>query len=121
MATINPTVDRNTVPGVILVTWDAMTTGDVGGGVPIAFAADLSLQQSGTIGGSTTTWQGSNDNSVWHPMTQRSGTSDMAYTTASLHLANENPAFIRPVVTGGTSVTIKAVACIAARYAKTPY
>ena len=121
MATITATIDRNTVPGAVLATWDAMATGDVGTGVPIAYAADLSLQQSGTIGGSTTTWQGSNDNTNWHPMTQRGGTSDMAFTTASLHIAQENPAWIRPVVTGGTSVVIKAVAAIHARYAKAPY
>jgi hypothetical protein len=121
MATIAATIDRNTVAGVVLVTWDAMATGDVGGGVPIAFAADLSLQQSGTIGGSTTTWQGSNDNTTWHPLTQRGSTTDMAYTTASLHSAQENPAFIRPAVTGGTSVVIKCVACVVARYGKTPY
>ena len=54
-------------------------------------------------------------------MTQRGSTGDMAYTTASLHLAQENPAFIRPAVTGGTSVLIKCVACITARYGKTPY
>lgn len=121
MATIAATVDRNTVPGAILVTWTPLATGDVGGGIPIAYAADLSLQQFGTIGGSTTTWQGSNDNSTWHPMTQRGGTADMSYTTASLHLAQENPAFIRPVVTGGTSVSITCVAAIHARYAKAPY
>jgi hypothetical protein len=121
MATINATIDRDTVPGAVLATWDAMATGDVGAGVPIAYAADLSLQQSGTIGGSTTTWQGSNDNTNWHPMTQRGSTTDMAYTTASLHIAQENPAWIRPVVTGGTSVVIKAVAAIHARYAKAPY
>ncbi len=121
MATITATIDRNTVPGAVLATWDAMTTGDVGAGVPIAYAADLSCQQSGTIGGSTTTWQGSNDNTTWHPMTQRGSTSDMAYTTASLHLAQENPAWVRPVVTGGTSVTIKCVMAVHARYAKAPY
>jgi hypothetical protein len=121
MATISATIDRDTVPGAVLATWTAMATGDVGAGVPIAYAADLSLQQSGTIGGSTTTWQGSNDNTNWHPMTQRGSTTDMAYTTASLHIAQENPAWIRPVVTGGTSVVIKAVAAIHARYAKAPY
>ena len=121
MATINPTVDRNTVPGVILVTWDAMTTSDVGGGVPIAFAADLTGQVTGTFGGGTITWQGSNDNTNWHPLTRRSVGTDMAFTSAAVHTANENPAWVRPAVTGGTSVTIKAVACITARYAKTPY
>lgn len=121
MATINATISRDTVPGAILATWANMTTGDVGAGVALAYAADLSCQQSGTIGGATTTWQGSNDNVNWHPMTQRGSTADMSYTTASLHLAQENPAFIRPVVTGGTGVTIKAVVAIHARYVETPY
>lgn len=121
MATIAATVDRNTVPGAVLVTWTGLTTGDVGGGIPIAYAADLSLQQFGTIGGATTTWQGSNDGATWHPMTQRGSTADMSYTTASLHLAQENPAFIRPIVTGGTGVSITCVAAVHARYAKAPY
>ena len=121
MATINPTIDRDTVPGVILATWAALATGDVGGGIPIAYAADLTGQVSGTFGGGTITWQGSNDNTNWHSLTRRSVGTDMAFTAAATHTANENPAFIRPAVTGGTSVAIKCVAAIHARYAKAPY
>jgi hypothetical protein len=121
MATIVPTIDRDSVPGAVLATWAAMATGDVGAGVPIAYAADLTGQVSGTFGGGTVTWQGSNDNTNWHPMTQRSGTTNMAFTAAAVHTANENPAFVRPAVTGGTSVAIKAVIAIHARYAKAPY
>jgi hypothetical protein len=121
MATITPTIDRDTVPGAVLATWTGMTTGDVGAGVPLAYAADLSCQVSGTFGGATITWQGSNDNTHWHPMTQRSSTTNMAYTSAALHTAQENPAWVRPVVTGGTSVTIKATMAIHAHYAKAPY
>lgn len=121
MATITPTFDRDTVPGVVIVTWTGMTTGDVGAGVPIAYSADLTAQQSGTIGGSTTTWEGSNDNTNWHAMTRRSVGTNMAFTAASVHAANECPAWVRPSVTGGTSVTIKATMAIHARYAKAPY
>ena len=121
MATITATIDRNTVPGAVLATWADLATGDVGAGVPIAYAADLTGQVSGTFGGGTITWQGSNDNTNWHPMTLRSGTGNMAFTSASVHTANENPAWIRPAVTGGTSVTIKCVMAIHARYAKAPY
>jgi hypothetical protein len=122
MATIVPTIDRNSVPGAVLATWAAMATGDVGAGVPIAYAADLTGQVSGTFGGATITWQGSNDNVNWHPMTQRSSAAaNMAYTSAAVHSANENPAFVRPAVTGGTSVTLKGVLAIHARYAKAPY
>ena len=84
-------------------------------------AADLSCQQFGTIGGSTTTWQGSNDGTNWHNMTQRGSTSDMAYTTASLHIAQENPAFVRPIVTGGTSVSVTAALAIHQRGPKSAY
>jgi hypothetical protein len=121
MATIVPTIDRDSVPGAVLATWTGMTTGDVGAGVPIAYAADMTGQVTGTFGGGTITWQGSNDNTNWHPMTLRSGTGNMAFTAASVHTANENPAWVRPAVTGGTSVTIKGTMAIHARYAKAPY
>jgi len=121
MATITPTIDRDSVPGAVLATWTGMTTGDVGAGVPIAYAADLTGQVTGTFGGATITWQGSNDNTNWHPMTLQSGTGNMAFTAASVHTANENPAWVRPAVTGGTSVSIKGVLAIHARYAKAPY
>jgi len=121
MATIVPTIDRDSVPGAVLATWAAMATGDVGAGVPIAYAAALTCQSFGTFGGGTITWQGSNDGTNWHPMTLRSGTGNMAFTAAALHTANENPAFVRPAVTSGTSVSINGVLAIHARYAKAPY
>lgn len=121
MATITPTIDRNSVPGVVLASWAAMATNDVGAGVPIAYAADLTGQVTGTFGGGTITWQGSNDNTNWHPLTQRGGTTNMAFTSAAVHTANENPAWVRPVVTSGTSVVIQGVMAIHARYAKAPY
>jgi hypothetical protein len=98
-----------------------MATGDVGAGVPIAYAADLTGQVTGTFGGATVTWQGSNDNTNWHPVTRRSVGSNMAFTADAIHTFNENPAWIRPAVTGGTSVAIKAIAAIHARQAKSPY
>ena len=121
MATIAATIDRNSIPGAVLATWADLATGDVGGGVPIAYAADLTGQVTGTFGGATITWQGSNDNTNWHPMTQKSGTGNMAFTAAAVHTANENPAWIRPEVTGGTSVVLKGIMAIHARYAKAPY
>lgn len=121
MATITPTIDRDSVPGAVLATWTGLATGDVGAGVPIAYAADMTGQVTGTFGGGTITWQGSNDNTNWHPMTLRSGTGNMAFTAAAVHTANENPAWVRPAVTGGTSVAIKGILAIHARYAKAPY
>jgi hypothetical protein len=45
----------------------------------------------------------------------------MAFTAAAVHTANENPAWIRPAVTSGTSVAIDCTLAIHARYAKAPY
>ena len=121
MATITPTIDRDSVPGAVLATWAAMATNDVGAGVPIAYAADLTAQVTGTFGGGTITWQGSNDNTNWSPLTQRSGTTAMAFTAAGTSTANENPAWIRPAATSGPSVVIKGVIAIHARYGTSPY
>lgn len=121
MATIAATIDRDSVPGAVLASWADLATGDVGAGVPIAYAADLSCQVSGTFGGGTVTWQGSNDNTNWHPMTQRGSTTGMAYTSAALHISQENPAWVRPAVTSGTGVAIDCTLAIHARYAKAPY
>jgi hypothetical protein len=121
MATIAATIDRNSVPGAVIASWADLATNDVGASVPIAYAADLSCQVSGTFGGGTVTWQGSNDNVNWHPMTQRGSTTSMAYTAAALHISQENPAWVRPAVTSGTSVAIDCTLAIHARYAKAPY
>ena len=121
MATIQPTIDRDTVPGAVLASWADLATGDVGAGVPVTYSADLTGQVTGTFGGATITWQGSNDNTNWHALTRRSVGSDMAFTSAALHTANENPAWIRPAVTGGTSVAIDAALAIHARHEKSSY
>lgn len=121
MATITPTIDRDSVPGAVIASWPDLATNDVGAGVPIAYAADMTGQVTGTFGGGTITWQGSNDNTNWHPLTQRGSTTNMAYTAAAVHTCQENPAWIRPAVTGGTSVAIDCTLAIHARYAKAPY
>lgn len=120
MATITPTTDRNTAAGAVLVTWDNMATGDSGAAFGLNAAADLTFQVTGTFGGSTVTFQGSNDGTNWHPLTQRGGTANMAYTVASVQIAQEMPAFIRPTITGGTGSGFKVTAAVFYRYAKSP-
>ena len=120
MATITPTTDRNTAAGAVLVTWDGMATGDSGAPFGLNAAADLTFQVTGTFGGSTVTFQGSNDGTNWHPLTQRGGTANMAYTVASVQIAQEMPAFIRPTITGGTGSGFKVTAAVFYRYAKSP-
>jgi hypothetical protein len=120
MATITPTTDRNTAAGATLVTWDAMATGDSGAPFGLNAAADITIQVTGTFGGSTVTFQGSNDGTNWHPLTQRGSTTNMAFTAAANHICQEMPAFIRPIIAGGTGSAFKVTAAIFYRYAKSP-
>lgn len=121
MAVIASAVSRDSVPGMVMVTWTPMTTTDTGTPFSAGYAADFTIQVFGTFGGATATFQGSNDGTNWHPLTQRGGTANMAYTSAANHSCNEMPAFIRPNITGGTSTSLTVVMAVAARYAESPY
>ena len=122
MATIALTsTDRNRVNGAIVITWEALGNADDGGAFALPFAADITAQVIGTFGGATVTLQGSNDGVHWHALTQRGGSSNMAYTSAACHSANENPAFIRPRTTGGTGTDVDVIIAIHARYQKVAY
>lgn len=120
MAIIEATTDRNTAAGGVLVTWDNLATGDSGAPFGLNAAADITIQVTGTFDGSTVTFQGSNDGTNWHPLTQRGGMTNMAYTAAANHICQEMPAFIRPVITGGTGTAFTIIAAIFYRYAKSP-
>ena len=121
MAVIANTADRNTAAGMALFTWTPLTTGDTGAPITTGYSADLTIQVFGTFGGATVTFQGSNDGTNWHPLTQRGGTANMAYTSAANHMCQEMPAFIRPAVTGGTSTSVTVILAMSARYSKTGY
>ena len=121
MAVIANTSDRNTAAGMALFTWTPLTTGDTGAPITTGYSADLTIQVFGTFGGATVTFQGSNDGTNWHPLTQRGGTANMAYTSAANHMCQEMPAFIRPAVTGGTSTSVTVILAMSARYSKTGY
>ena len=122
MAVIAPTTDRNTAAGVTIVTWTPLANNDTGTPVTLSYASDLTFQVSGTFNGGTATLQGSNDGTNWHPLTQRGGTGNMAYTAAANHAANEMPVFVRPSIAGGgASTSLTVILAIAARYGKAPY
>jgi hypothetical protein len=121
MAIIASTSDRDTAAGMALFTWTPLTTSDTGAPISTGYSADLTIQVFGTFGGATVTFQGSNNGTNWHPLTQRGGTANMAYTSAANHCCNEMPAFIRPSVTGGTSTSVTVILAMSARYSKTGY
>lgn len=117
MASISATISRDVSPGAIIVTW-ALGNADQGLPFNLSSAADLTCHTFGTFGAATITWQGSSDGTNWHPMTQKGGTSNMAYTTTGNHTPNEMPPFIRPISSGGTGTAITASLCIFPRWTK---
>lgn len=120
MAAINATVSRDTAPGAIIVTW-ALGNADTGTGFQLPAAGDMTCHTFGTFGAATITWQGSSDGTNWHPMTQKGGTANMAYTTTGNHSPNEMPPFVRAISSGGTGTAITASLCFYPRYIKNPY
>ena len=119
MATVNATTDRNSLNGAVLVTW-ALTDADTGTAFPISYAAEITVQVSGTFGSATAVLQGSNDGTNWATLNAWIGT-NTSFTTAGIRKATENPGYIRAVTTGGTASTISVVVALKAIYEKTGY
>lgn len=122
MATLALTsADRNSVNGAIILSWNALGNADDGAAYALPFAADLTFQAAGTFGGATVKLQGSNDGTNWFDLTKRGGTSALSVTAAGGGSANENPAYIRPITSGGTGTSVNVTIAIHARYAKVGY
>jgi hypothetical protein len=108
--------------GAIVVTWPTLGGTDTGAPFRLPTACDLTFQVSGTFGGATVTFQGSNDSTTWHGLSQKGiGTTTMSYAVNTVHSANEVPLFVRPFVTGGTSSSITVILAAFPTYAKTGY
>lgn len=122
MATIDlTTTDRNKVNGAILISWEALGNADDGEAYALPFAADITVQAIGTFASATAKLQGSNDGTNWFDLTKRGGTSAASFTSAGGATANENPAYIRPVTSGGSGTDVDVIVAIHARYAKVSY
>ncbi len=92
--------------GVVLdILWETMTDDDVGSWVDCATFADKTVVFSGTIGGGTVIFQGSNDQT--NVFTCKDHAGDVISITALTNpvgaLVAESPRFIRPVTAGGSS------------------
>lgn len=97
--------------GVVLASWDNMAAGDIGTPAEMVTFGDKTAQAVGDATGVAI--QGSNDGTNWFPLTDAAGTTiALAGATNAMALVRENPRYVRPVATGGTStdVTIVAVA-----------
>ena len=119
MATVNATTDRNSLNGAVLVTW-ALADADTGTTFPVPYAADLTVQVSGTFGSATAVLQGSNDGTNWSTLNAWIGT-NTSFTAAGIRKVTENPGYIRAVSSGGTSSSISVVVAVKAMFDKKAY
>ena len=120
MANVLSSINRDVSPGAIIVTW-ALGSADTGLPFQLPGAGDMTCHTFGTFGAATITWQGSSDGTNWHPMTQKGGTANMAYTTTGNHSPNETPPFVRAISAGGTGTAITASLCFFPTYTKNQY
>lgn len=93
--------------GGILATWDACSTGDTGS----VLGADGYNDKTATVTGTATTFalEGSNDNTNWFTLHDIDMTTEI--TATGIYTIKENPVWIRPNVTTGTSVVVK-ITCV---------
>lgn len=95
---------------VALVTWAPTTAQPDGLAFESAEYDHLCLQATGTFGGATLQFEGSNDNANWFPLSNVSGGAAITFTVAGLKQALESPRFVRPNLTVvGAGATITAV------------
>lgn len=99
------------------VTWETLTTDDVGQPWQLVHYSDKTVQIFGDFGsGATVLMQGSNDprvisdpdNAVWFSLTDAQGNA-ISKTALAGETILENPRWIRPYVSGGTSPDIDVI------------
>ncbi len=86
--------------------WLLVTTGDTGQELEYPGAADKTLTVDGTFsGGTVALLQGSNDGTNWFTCTNPQG-SAISFTAAGMMTVMEDPRFLRPSVSTGSSDSI---------------
>ena len=95
------------VDGVPVVKWTGVsTTSDTPLKFTMASGAIASVLISGTFGGATAKLQFSNDGTTWTDLKDSAGTAVSGTATAQFQQVGIYAAYIKPVVSGGTSDNI---------------
>lgn len=88
--------------------WTGLLAGDDGEAIPFSQYTDKSVQVSGTFGGATLRFEGSNNGTDWAVLTDPQG-NDLILSVAKVEMVTEAVAFVRPRVVGGDGSTALAV------------
>lgn len=105
MATIPKTSATTGNDRSVVYQWVALQNGDDGEVMPFSQYADKSVQVTGTFGGGTVRFEGSNDGGLnWAPLTDVQG-NPLDFTSAKIKQVTEATALARPRVTAGDGTT----------------
>jgi hypothetical protein len=113
MATVNAIISRH-ADDIVEFVWN-LSTADVDGspiGPNHGNFADRTFQVSGTWGGATFQWQGSNDGTTWFMLNDPFGV-DLTASANALYAVAEGPLYMRPMLTvpgSGASLVVRLVA-----------
>lgn len=108
MASITPTildVSQRGDGSVIRATWTPVTEADTCVAVQYPQHAERTVQVTGTFGGTSVAVQGSVDGTNFVALKGAAG-SAIALTSAGLDSVSPNTLQVKPVLTGGTSVSV---------------
>lgn len=112
MPTITPTITRDHVNGLAVISWSGIATGDTINsidmgklGLPAIFSA---AQISGTFGGATVGLSGSNDDTTFVPLKDTGG-SQIGATNDVIADVSAASQYLKPEIAGGTGDAVDVI------------
>jgi hypothetical protein len=104
MATRNHVRNSTSTTAGFVAQWSGLLLGDEGDALPFSQYTDRSVQVSGTFGGASLRFEGSNNGTDWAVLTDPQG-NDLLITTAKIEMVTEATLLTRPRVVGGDGTT----------------
>jgi hypothetical protein len=119
MTTVPVTSEELPVPHtdrrIYVAVWANLANGDAGAAMEMPEGADRSVQFEGTFDGGTVEWEGSNDGTNFHTLTDPQGNT-ISKTDSSISQVVEVARYMRPrVPSGGASTSITATVLVCRR------
>lgn len=102
--------DKVDLAGVRVRKWPNMTTDDVGEPIILTKFNDRTVHVTGTFGGATVTFEGSNDGVEYLPMRDVFN-AVVSAAEPKLITLTEVPLYVRPAVTGGVDTDVTLIIC----------
>ena len=105
MTAIAPTTTDIGNGAAYIVQWASVSENDTCNAVSYPLHSDKSIQVTGTFAGTSVALQGSNDGSNFEALNDPTG-NVIGITAAGIKAVLEDTRYIKPVLTGGTGVSV---------------